>query len=256
VIDVSRWQQAELGVTNSFGKYLLIRESTSPALANRSELIVLHELCHVFGAFHVDDPRSVMQPAIENCPHQFTVTQPTCDVMRLTRQMDLDRGVESLDAETIGKITDLYRKHRHPAETGEDPVTTGYAFQALLALQKEDWRRAWAMAYEVAQRSPKNLVAHLVIGQSALKLNDPVEAANRFREVIRQKRSQAVGHHGLAMALLLAGDAKGALQSAERALRLSPTDQEARELRDACRQLLEKQQQLNQLQKQIEKVKP
>ena len=249
VIDVSRWQQAELGVTNNFGRYLLIRESTSPALANRSELIVLHELCHVFGAFHVDDPRSVMQPAIEFCPHQFTVTQPTCEVLRLARRMDLQRGVESLDEATLSKITELYRKHRHPAETGEDPVTTGYAFQALLALQKEDWHRAWAMAFEVAQRSPRNLVAHLIIGQAALKLNDPTEAANRFREVIRQKPSQSVGHHGLAVALLLSGDAKSALKSAEEAVRLNPSDAEARELRDACRQLLEKQQQPKQMRK-------
>jgi hypothetical protein len=241
VIDVSRWQQAELGVTNNFGRYLLIRESTWPALANRAELIVLHELCHVFGAFHVDDPRSVMQPAIESCPFQFTVTQPTCEVLRLARQMDLSRGVESLDDETTAKITELYRKHRHPAETGEDPVTTGFAFQSLLALQKEDWRRAWAMAYEVARRSPKNLVAHLVIGQSALKLDDPGEAANRFREVIRQRPNQAVGHHGLAVALLLAGDAKGALLAVEQALRINPSDKEARELRDACREIIEKQ---------------
>jgi hypothetical protein len=241
VIDVSRWQQAELGVTNNFGKYVLIRESTHPALANRSELIVLHELCHVFGAFHVDDPRSVMQPAIENSPYQFTVTQPTCEVLRLARQMDLSRGVESLDAETTAEITELYRKHRHPAETGEDPVTTGFAFQSLLALQKEDWHRAWAMAYEVAKRSPKNLVAHLVIGQSALKLDDAGEAANRFREVIRQKPNQAVGYHGLAVALLMAGDAMAALRSAEQAVRLSPSDKEARELRDACREILEKQ---------------
>jgi hypothetical protein len=245
VIDVSRWQQAELGVTNNFGQYMLIRESTWPALANRAELIVLHELCHVFGAFHVDDPRSVMQPAIENCPYQFTVTQPTCDVLRLARQMDLRRGVESLDEETTGKITDLYRKHRHPAETGEDPVTTGFAFQSLLAMQKEDWHRAWAMAYEVAKRSPKNLVAHLVIGQSALKLNDSTEAANRFREVIRQRPSQAVGYHGLAVALLMAGDAKAALQAAEQALQISPTDKEAREIRDACREMLAKQRQFD-----------
>ena len=254
VSDFSRWQQAELGVTNSFGQHVLIRESTSPALAARVDLVVLHEFCHVFGAFHVDDPRSVMQPALEACPHQFTVTEPTRRVVALARNIDLRRGVESLDEATARQVSQLFQTYRHRGESQDDLITKGYGYQAIMATEKRDWQRAWAMAYQVAVRSPKNELGHQVIGQAALNLDDSPEATNRFREVIRLRPDLTVGHHGLAIALLRGGDHEGALRSAEKALSLEPSNAQIRSLRDLCRSASELQKQLKKVQKQREQT--
>lgn len=227
----------ELASTACFGQHVVFHESTDGQIAARAALVLLHELCHVFGAFHLNDRRSVMQPMINTVPRQVSVTEATRQVIRLTRTVDLRQGVESLDDATVERIRQLHRAHRHAASEDDDPIVAGYAYRVLVALQSGDTVRARTLAEQTVARSPGSLRALMLLGGTALSVGDSAEAERRFRQAVRLKPQCADAHVGLGFALLLRGDVGGALQSAERAIRLSPSHEGARGLRDACRQL-------------------
>jgi hypothetical protein len=131
------------GVSNYFSQYVLIPDQWGTTGATTR---LVHELCHVFGAFHVADPNSVMRPAFQRTPSKFTFGDAAQQVVRLTRDVDLRRGVESLDAKTMAKIRALYRQRHHPSEAvADDPIVRGYQYQARRAKWAGDTERAKAM---------------------------------------------------------------------------------------------------------------
>ena len=106
------------GVSNYFSQYVLIPDQWGTTGATTR---LVHELCHVFGAFHVADPNSVMRPAFQKTPAKFTFGDAAEQVMRLTRKVDFRSGVESLDATTMTKVRELFsRQHHHPSERVTD----------------------------------------------------------------------------------------------------------------------------------------
>ena len=137
------------GVSNFFSQYVLIPDQWG---ARGATTRLVHELCHTFGAFHVADPVSVMRPAFERTPSKFTFGEAAQQVVRLTRDVDLRRGVESLDAKTMAKVRSLYRQQHHPLErAADDPIVCGYRYQAHRAEWAGDTERAKALT-ETAER--------------------------------------------------------------------------------------------------------
>lgn len=131
------------GVSNYFSQYVLIPDQWGTTGATTR---LVHELCHVFGAFHVTDPNSVMRPAFQKTPAKFTFGDAAEQVMRLTRKVDFRSGVESLDATTMTKVRELYRQHHHPSERAtDDPIVRGYQYQARRAKWAGDAKREEAM---------------------------------------------------------------------------------------------------------------
>ncbi len=232
-------QSVALGTTTHFGQYIAIQEPTDPALMSRGKVILLHELCHVFGAFHLADRRSVMQPNIGTVPRQVSVTDVTRRIIRLTRNMDLRKGVESLDHETTQQISELYRVHHHPESVDDDPIAAGYCYQSLMAWTKGDTRRTRQMAAQVLQRTPRNFGAWMLFGAAAAKDNDGPEAERGFRQAIRLKPQSAEGYAGVGLALLLQQKTAGAQQMADYAVQLDPKSQMAQAVRTACKQVAE-----------------
>jgi hypothetical protein len=95
---------------------------------------LVHELCHVFGAFHVVATDSVMQLGFERTPKTFRFGEPTEQTIELAKDVNLKVGVDSLSSETQDKIRELYRVHHHPLEgVDEDPIVAGYRYQARRA---------------------------------------------------------------------------------------------------------------------------
>jgi hypothetical protein len=94
----------------------------------------VHELCHVFGAFHEANPNSVMRPAYQGTPKQFEFSSATREIVKLTKQLDLSRGVVGLTPDAARRIRELYRAEHHPREAlNEDPVSRAYEAAAKRA---------------------------------------------------------------------------------------------------------------------------
>ena len=128
-----------LGVGLPFGQHLLVTGNDDYHV-NREIAVLIHELAHVFGAFHVADRRSLMQPVYEDAPlreilgDHLPLDAVSTAILRLTREVDFRRGVMSLDAATRRQLTQLADRHRHPTEAyGMSPVGTGHLYRHLLS---------------------------------------------------------------------------------------------------------------------------
>ena len=116
------------GVTQYFSQCVVIPDCWGTTGATTR---LVHELCHVFGAFHVAATDSVMQLGFERTPKTFHFGEPTEQTVELAKDVDFNEGVDSLSAETQAKIREIYRVHHHPLESiDEDPIVAGYRYQA------------------------------------------------------------------------------------------------------------------------------
>ena len=121
------------GVTQYYSQRVVIPDCWGTTGATTR---LVHELCHVFGAFHVADADSVMQIGFERTPKVFRIGKPTEETVTLAKDVDLKVGVDSLSADTQKRIRAIYRTFHHPIENLEDdPVVVGYRYQA----QRTDW---------------------------------------------------------------------------------------------------------------------
>lgn len=128
------------GFTQHFSRYVVVPDQWVVAGAQTR---LVHELCHVFGAFHEADPDSVMRPAYHGTPRQFEFSPVTREVIALTKGIDLTQGVASLSPETARRLREIYRAHHHPRESiDEDPIARAYGSDAQRAEMAGDQNRA------------------------------------------------------------------------------------------------------------------
>lgn len=125
-----------LGRADFFAQHAMV-SGWSDHHENREITTLIHELGHVFGAFHVADPNSVMQPGYDQIPLDDILAgkvqfgKALDEVLMLTRHVDLQRGVSSLSETARRRIQEICREHRIAGEAdGEDPITAGFRYRA------------------------------------------------------------------------------------------------------------------------------
>jgi hypothetical protein len=135
------------GLTQYFSQYVVIPDGWGvPGATTR----LVHELSHVFGAFHVAEEDSVMLPGFEKTPRVFRFGRAAEAVFPLTRNIKLQEGVGSLTPEQQQSLRGIYRQHHHPMEAlDEDPVVIGYRYQALRSELAGDEARSARMKAEM-----------------------------------------------------------------------------------------------------------
>lgn len=140
------------GVTQYYSQCVVIPDCWGTSGATTR---LVHELCHVFGAFHVADANSVMQMGFERTPQIFTFGESTEDVVNLAKDADLKEGVGSLSPDTQKRIRAIYRTFHHPLENLEDdPIVVGYRYQARRAGWAGDEERREQMQQIADRLSP------------------------------------------------------------------------------------------------------
>ncbi len=140
------------GVTQYYSQYVVIPDCWGTTGATTR---LVHELCHVFGAFHVADAHSVMQIGFERTPRVFTFGKSTEDTVGLGKDVDLKEGVGSLSPDTQTRIRAIYRTFHHPLENLEDdPIVVGYRYQARRAGWEGDEDRQKQMQQIADRLSP------------------------------------------------------------------------------------------------------
>lgn len=190
----------ELGNASAFGRQVLVSDvGGDEALAAR---VLIHELGHVFGAFHVTDPKCVMQPAANAVPNEWQFSPHVKEIWRQSLvRFDPRRGVESVPSDHLARISRLFIEHHRADESlGDNPVAQGYAYQAILALAANRRPRARQMAQTALGYAAENVAAVQVLGEAALRDEDWLAAVQWF------ERADALAPHN---AEILVGLAQG-----------------------------------------------
>ncbi|MGQ9729793.1 MAG: M12 family metallo-peptidase [Candidatus Zipacnadales bacterium] len=103
---LSKYISLPWGLTPSFGRVSVIRAMIDDESYDL-HLAVVHEIAHLFGAFHVADQDSVMRETIQG-PRTFQFDIANGRMVRLMRDYDFEAGVEAISPETAKRITKLW----------------------------------------------------------------------------------------------------------------------------------------------------
>lgn len=140
----------QLGRAAFFGQHLMVADRKDYH-ENRAKTVLIHELGHVFGAFHVADQNLMMYPGYLQLPTDDIIAGTVAfgeindAVFAMTKGFDFRAGVNSLSLETQRKIQQLYRQHGLPQEARQtDPITAGYTYRE---------QRAKIVAQQMAERA-------------------------------------------------------------------------------------------------------
>ncbi|MCU0872715.1 MAG: hypothetical protein MUE50_10265 [Pirellulaceae bacterium] len=150
-----------LGMGMPFGQHVMVSGSDHFHL-NRDKVVLIHELAHVFGAFHVDNRRSLMYPMHSGVPTEiltegkFELEPPLREVVMAARNLDFQRGVDSLDPAARRRIQTLARQYRLPREArAPTPIAMARVVQELRENAQGNQGRPSGTAGDLSQATLK-----------------------------------------------------------------------------------------------------
>jgi len=155
-----------IGQARPFGGYVLLRYPQNPLYKIQEETVLAHELGHLFGAIHSNDPQSIMSPVVElQIPTRFD--QQNREIIRMTRDMDFSRGMESVSPALSGQLAASYLKMIQTEQSADFFHSLGLFY--LKMGQTKEALNAWTKAREMA---PDSYVIRYNLGYLNFQLGD------------------------------------------------------------------------------------
>jgi len=105
---LSKYVPLPWGLTPGLGRVSMIRARAGDASYDL-HLALVHEIAHLFGAFHVADPDFVMRETVDG-PRTFQFDVENGKVLRLMKGYDFQGGIAAITPEVRNRITDLWRR--------------------------------------------------------------------------------------------------------------------------------------------------
>jgi tetratricopeptide (TPR) repeat protein len=206
------------GYAFSYGRYVVVGDVHNKT--TEAEMILIHELAHVFGAFHVGDHESIMQVHLPNVPTRFVFDEATRKVIQLSRNVDLRAGVGSLDVDQVKELRALFRAHGRPdgRVDEEDPIIAGLLHQANRELCTGNAARAREFVLRAQRLSQESAGAQMALAGIAVAQGDNEEAVRRLETAVRLNPESVDAFLDLGRLRLQLGRSRLALQAAERAM--------------------------------------
>ncbi len=215
-----------LGQARPFSGHLVIRYPANKLYKVQEETVLAHELGHVFGAVHTDDPNSIMSPVVDRqIPVRFDAENR--QIILETRAINVNRGAESLPTNMLQRLLRSYLKM-----IGKNGSSDFYYSIGLFYLQlgqPNDAIKAWKRAVSVDPENPEwryNLGAlYFKSGDFAHAIPELSQAVSGFRFDV-QKPMQASALTILGEAYFEQDNMFAANNAWTRALGLQPGDLE------------------------------
>jgi tetratricopeptide (TPR) repeat protein len=105
---LSKYVPLPWGLTPSLGRVSVVRAMLDDASYDL-HLALIHEIAHLFGAFHVSDPSFVMRETVDG-PRTFQFDVENGKLLRLMGEYDFEKGVASLATEVRDRVTALWKR--------------------------------------------------------------------------------------------------------------------------------------------------
>ncbi len=98
-----------VGQAQFFRGFVMIRDPFTGLDSLHREVVFTHELGHLFGAVHVSDETAIMNAKLPFQPAQVFDTDNQ-DIIRSTRTLDFQKGLDSIPGESIDGLIRVYEK--------------------------------------------------------------------------------------------------------------------------------------------------
>lgn len=167
-----------LGQASPFSGYLVIRYPLRRLFKIQEETVLIHELGHLFGAVHTDEPETVMASWVERqIPRRFDPENN--QIISLTRSIDFKNGIQVLDRNTIELLLQSYLK----LIVKDQPYEFFYVL-GILYLQlgkQEDALKSWKAA---ARLNDQNAQIHFDMGMLYFTMEQRKKAISELSRAI------------------------------------------------------------------------
>jgi hypothetical protein len=139
---------------------------------------LVHEIAHLFGAFHVADPNFVMRETVDG-PRTFQFDVENGTLLRLMKEYDFQEGIAGLTPEVCDRITDLWR--RGGVKGDNNPVAEARFNLGVDFHDAGDTRAALKAWREAAQCDDTFAAPHGLLGVALANEGDYAGALEELR---------------------------------------------------------------------------
>lgn len=200
-----------LGVAAYLNGYIIVRKAESDSLQN---LILQHELSHLFGAIDLNEPGCVM----DRNRMGTSFNEFLNDIIELNRDRTFNRYIFPLPKGKIDKAIDIYTR-RKKLKRRESDLNI---LLSLLYLEKKDLQQAINACREALNEDSGSFEAHNLLGIAYRRQGRYEEAIQEYEKVITKQPRRPEVYYNLGIAYMKKGDTEAALRAYQKALELDP----------------------------------
>jgi len=141
-----------IGQARPFSGHIVIRYPMDKLYKVQEETVMVHELGHLFGAVHTDDPKSIMSPVVDRqLPVRFD--QENYQIIQQTRALNFQQGAEALPTQVLEPLLRSYLKMIRKNDSADFFFSIGLFYLQLG--QPNDALKAWKKAVSLDGASPE-----------------------------------------------------------------------------------------------------
>lgn len=98
-----------VGTAQFFNGYIAVRDPQAALAEEEKQIILVHEIAHLFGAVHVSGNSAIMSTALPAAPEN-QIDPENRQIILQTRDVDFLKGIDSLSAQTLDRLISIYEK--------------------------------------------------------------------------------------------------------------------------------------------------
>ncbi len=171
IISNARTSDLTAGLASYYHGYIILKDLKSKtAMAS----VLIHELCHMFGAVDIHENNSIMN--VEHLGCEFD--EFTKDIISLNKHRGFDHNRPPLSQSCIDEAIKLYKK-RADLRLGEPEL---HIVLASLYLEKLEFSQALVQCQKAIEIKPELMGIHILIGNIHLKTGEAELALNAYRK--------------------------------------------------------------------------
>lgn len=138
-----------VGSAQYFRGLIVIRDPFVALNEMQKNIVLLHEVAHLFGAVHISEPEAVMHASLPMKP-QLMLDETNQAIIRTTRDVDFNRGLESLSGYAVDMLIHIYEKkiRENPHSDFYDQLGRFYQITKQPAKAVSIWEEALQYQYD------------------------------------------------------------------------------------------------------------
>ncbi len=205
------------GLSSYSHGYVLIKDLRSKEMM---KAVLLHELCHLFGAIDLEEPGSIMH--LENPGSQFD--QFTEGVIFLNRDRSFHSDSIPWPEKYLAEAISLFEA-RAALNRGEPEV---HRILALLYFKKQDYSLAASQCQKALQINPERADVHNIMGNICLREGEVDKAIEEYMVALGRLPDSPELHFNLGLAYYKKGEVDKAIDRLQQVIELNPRYEKAR----------------------------